>query len=147
MTYHRIPACQYFLRGNCTNDACRYPHVHVSPAAPVCRAFATLGFCAKGEACDKRHVHECPDHTNSGFCAKLQSGKCPLPHPERASTIRKMNERQAKLNDDAASDVSSDAEDVLSAMEDVDSENEDIVMGGNDDGHELPQQQDFVSLA
>ncbi|EMC93583.1 hypothetical protein BAUCODRAFT_133464 [Baudoinia panamericana UAMH 10762] len=150
MTYHRVPACQYFLRGNCTNDACRYPHVFVSPAAPVCRAFATLGFCVKGPDCDKRHVHECPDYANNGFCANRENGKCLLPHPDRASILRKAAERQAKISVDAESDISSEAggDHDNGEMQDVDSDAEDVFMTGSDENsHELTQQQDFVSLA
>src|ERR1700760_1502191 len=51
LSYHRVPACTHFLRGNCTKDACPYPHVHASSSAPVCRPFALLGFCSSGEDC------------------------------------------------------------------------------------------------
>lgn len=146
MTYHRVPACIYFLRGNCTNAACRYPHVQVSSAAPVCRAFATLGYCAKGTDCDKRHVVECPDYANRGFCANLENGRCTLPHPERAAVLRKAVERQAKIDSDLGSDLSSDEEDVTN-LEDVDSDQEDILMTGmGDDKHELSQQHDYVAF-
>ncbi|KAK3117921.1 hypothetical protein LTR53_000213 [Teratosphaeriaceae sp. CCFEE 6253] len=147
MTYHRVSACQFFIRGNCTNNACRYPHVLVSPAASVCRAFATLGFCAKGPDCDKRHVHECPDYANSGYCANRESGKCGLPHPERASTLRKAVKRQSKTGSEAESDISSDEEDKVESMDDIDSEAEDALMAGFDDElHELSQQHDFVGF-
>lgn len=145
MTYHRVPACAFFVRGNCTNSACRYPHIHVSPAAPVCRPFATIGFCAKGPDCDKRHVIECPDYANHGACANRESGKCQLPHPDRASILRKAAERQAKMAaKEPLDDLSSDDDDE-GAVEDVDSDIEDIVMGN--DSHELTQQQDFVAFS
>ncbi|KAK1822332.1 hypothetical protein LTR12_003272 [Friedmanniomyces endolithicus] len=147
MTYHRVSACQYFLRGNCTKSACRYPHLFVSPAAPVCRAFATLGFCAKGPDCDKRHVLECPDHANHGFCVAHAKGECSLPHPERASIIRKAAKRQSKTGSDAESDVSSVVEDKIDKMNDIDSDDEDaVVTGFGDDLHELSQQNDFVGF-
>ncbi|KAK1087500.1 hypothetical protein LTR48_002519 [Friedmanniomyces endolithicus] len=147
MTYHRVSACQYFLRGNCTKSACRYPHLFVSPAAPVCRAFATLGFCAKGPDCDKRHVLECPDHANHGFCAVHAKGKCSLPHPERASIIRKAAKRQSKTGSDAESDISSDAEDKIDEMDDIDSDDEDVILTGfSDNLHELSQQNDFIGF-
>ncbi|TKA29354.1 hypothetical protein B0A54_16862 [Friedmanniomyces endolithicus] len=147
MTYHRVSACQYFLRGNCTKIACRYPHLFVSPAAPVCRAFATLGFCAKGSDCDKRHVLECPDHANHGFCADHAKGECSLPHPERASIIRKAAKRQSKTGSDAESDVSSDPEDKIDEMDDIDSDDEDVIMTGfGDNLHELSQQNDFIGF-
>jgi len=147
MTYHRVPACIYFLRSNCTNAACRYPHVQVSSAAPVCRAFATLGYCVKGTDCDRRHVVECPDYANHGFCANLENGRCPLPHPERAAVLRKAVERQAKINSDLGSDLSSDDGDVTN-LEDVDSDEEDILMTGvGDNNHELSQQHDYVAFS
>ncbi|KAK3115729.1 hypothetical protein LTR53_004650 [Teratosphaeriaceae sp. CCFEE 6253] len=147
MTYHRVSACQFFIRGNCTNNACRYPHVLVSPAASVCRAFATLGFCAKGSDCDKRHVHECPDYANSGHCANRENGKCGLPHPERASTLRKAVKHQSKTGSEARSDVSSDEEDKVESMDDIDSGAEDALMTGFDhELHELSQQHDFVGF-
>ncbi|TKA71040.1 hypothetical protein B0A55_06325 [Friedmanniomyces simplex] len=147
MTYHRVSACQYFLRGNCTKTACRYPHLFVSPAAPVCRAFATLGFCAKGHDCDKRHVHECPDHANHGFCADHAKGKCTLPHPERASIIRKAAKRQSKTGSEAESDVSSNEEGKMDEMDDIDSDAEYAVMTGlGENLRELSQQHDYVGF-
>ncbi|KAF2857618.1 hypothetical protein K470DRAFT_260653 [Piedraia hortae CBS 480.64] len=95
MTYHRVPACTFFLRAMCTNEACRYPHVAVSPAAPVCRDFATTGYCARGADCDQRHVHECPDFANTGQCARNKAGRCPLPHPEHASVLRKAGKSES----------------------------------------------------
>lgn len=146
MTYHRVPACAFFLRGNCTNSACRYPHIHVSPAAPVCRAFAALGFCAKGPDCDKRHVVECPDYANHGKCANRENGRCTLPHPDRAAVLRKAAERQAKLLDDQDhSDLSSDAEE-RDDEEDIDSDME-IFVGEDGHSHELSQQDDFVKVS
>ncbi|KAI7407528.1 hypothetical protein KC332_g7860 [Hortaea werneckii] len=145
MTYHRVPACTFFLRGNCTNSACRYPHVNVSPAAPVCRSFATLGFCAKGPDCDKRHVVECPDYANHGFCADRDNGLCYLPHPDRAAILRKAAERQAKIEaSQDFSDLSSDDDGEPDESEDVDSDVE-IIVG--EDTHEVSQQQDFVKVA
>jgi len=147
ITYHRVPACTYFLRGNCIDDACRYPHVHVSPAASVCRPFATLGYCAKGADCDKSHVIECPDYANHGFCAKHESGKCLLPHIDHASVLRKAAGRQAKMSASASqdgSDLSSNAEEPDDA-EDVDSDMEMLEPDWN--SHELSQQQDFVGFS
>ncbi|KAI7280470.1 hypothetical protein KC345_g4739 [Hortaea werneckii] len=145
MTYHRVPACTFFLRGNCTNSACRYPHINVSPAAPVCRSFATLGFCAKGPDCDKRHVVECPDYANHGFCADRDNGLCYLPHPDRAAILRKAAERQAKIEaSQDFSDLSSDDNGEPDESEDVDSDVE-IIVG--EDTHELSQQHDFVKVA
>ncbi|KAK3722191.1 hypothetical protein LTR37_002624 [Vermiconidia calcicola] len=148
VSYSRVPACAYFLRGNCTNDACRYPHVHVSPTASVCRPFALLGYCPNAD-CEKRHVFECPDYANHGSCSNRS---CSLPHPDRASTLRKAAAKQAKIGSDNDSDLSSDEEDQQqdgAGFEDIDSdEAEDVMMGdANDGGHELSQQQDFISFS
>lgn len=149
-TYSRVPSCTHFLRGNCTNDACRYPHVNVSPTASVCRPFATLGYCAN-EHCDKRHVFECPDYANHGHCAKFAKGQCSLPHPDRASTLRKAAAKQAKTGSENESDMSSDEEDQENdpGFDDIDSDDaEDVIMGDDVDGsHELTQQQDFVAFS
>ena len=87
-TPERVPACVHFLRGKCSNDQCRYAHVRVNPSAPVCRAFATLGFCDKGATCTERHVFECPDYAGTGSC---NNKKCRLPHVDRAGQLRKMD--------------------------------------------------------
>ena len=150
LTYHRVPACTHFLRGNCVNDACRYPHIHVSLAALVCRSFATLGYCARGEECAKRHVSECPDYANHGYCEGRESGKCSLPHPDRASTLRKAAARSAKVGSENESDVSSDQDgsDGDVGFEDVDSdEAEDVIMGGDGYQHELTQQNDYIAFS
>ncbi|KAK3641888.1 hypothetical protein LTR56_000048 [Elasticomyces elasticus] len=147
MSYHRVSACHHFLRGNCTNTACRYPHVKVSPNALVCRAFATLGFCAKGPDCAKRHVVECPDYANNAFCAGHQSGKCKLPHPERASIIRKAVKRESRTGSEAESEYSSDEENQLDAIDDIDSDNDTVIMTGvDDDSHAMSQQFDYVGF-
>lgn len=148
LSYHRIPACTHFLRGNCTNDACRYPHIHVSPTAHVCRPFATLGYCEQGDQCSKRHVFECPDYANHGNC---ENKTCPLPHPDRASALRKAAAKQAKLGSEEESDMSSEEEeqDDDAGLEDIDSdEAEDVIMGDVDDNHhEVSQQQDYIAFS
>lgn len=145
-TPNRVPACTHFLRGNCTNPDCRYAHIHTSPTAPVCRAFATIGYCEKGAECAERHVNECPDYANTGVC---RNKKCRLPHVDTAGNLRKAAALKAgKAEEDQSSDLSSEEEDYEGIdSDDVDSDGmEDIVMG-HDDGHELSQQQDFVSFA
>lgn len=145
--YHRVPACTYFLRGNCTNSACRYAHVlDVHPSALVCRAFATLGYCNKGVECKRRHVFECPEYTNHGHCEARQKGLCTLPHVDRASTLRKAAKRQGNAGSEDDSDLSSDEDDQMNANESDDDSDLDINMGANDDSHELTQQQDYVSF-
>lgn len=150
-TYERVPACTHFLRGNCTKTACPYPHVNVSFDAPVCRHFATLGFCAKGVSCGDRHVFECPDYANDGHCANVEKGKCPLPHIDRAGILRKAAQRQAKISSPEESDISSDEEDTAEASKgamDSDSDSSvDIMMGLDDGSHELSQQRDYVAFA
>src|SRR5947209_19753759 len=36
---HVVPHCRHFQRGWCTNDNCRYTHVHVRKDAPLCKGF------------------------------------------------------------------------------------------------------------
>jgi len=149
-TYHRVPACTHFLRGNCTKEACLYPHVHVSPSAPVCRPFATLGYCDNGEDCPKRHVFECPDYSNRGFCANRENGKCQLAHPDHASVLRKAAARQARTASENESDVSSDEEMQIDdhGVDDIDSdEAEEVMMADGDDDHALTQQRDFIAFS
>ncbi|KAI9662147.1 MAG: hypothetical protein M1831_002843 [Alyxoria varia] len=153
-TPSRVPACHHFLRGNCTaEDACRYAHVRVSPAAPVCRAFAVLGYCDKGADCAERHVHECPDYANKQFC---RNKKCRLPHVDRAGQLRKSAaksandgeaaEAAASADDDGSSDVESDDEE-LGDSDDVDSDDmEDEVVLPDEDTRQLGEQRDFVQL-
>ena len=137
----------HFLRGRCSNPECRYAHVRVTPGAPVCRAFATLGYCDKGAECPDRHVHECPDYAGSGVCNKK---RCRLPHVDRAGQIRKNTAIKAESPDEDESDASSeeeeheqiDSDDVDS--DDLDEEPEFIEGVEGVDGGELSQQQDFV---
>jgi hypothetical protein len=122
----------------------------VTPGAPVCRDFATLGYCEKGDTCDQRHVHECPDYANSGVCNKK---RCRLPHVDRAGQIRKntaaANKADASNDEEEESDASSEEEEYDAIdSDDVDSdaiddeEPEYIIEGTDNDG--LLQQQDFV---
>jgi hypothetical protein len=155
LTYHRVPACTHFQRGNCTNNACRYPHVKFSPTAPVCRSFATLGYCAKGPDCDDRHVFECPDYASNGHCPNHEKGACALQHIDHAGALRKAARKQAKRGSADESDMSSDEENGeedeeargKEAIFDSDSDlDTDIEMGSDEDSHPLSQQQDFVSF-
>ena len=143
-TPERVPACLHFLRGNCTNVSCRYAHVHVNPSAPVCKAFATMGYCSMGAHCAERHVHECPDYTNTGIC---HNKKCHLPHIDRADQMKKhaannIDPRSALAEDDD-SDLVSD-EDGESFSGDIDSDGLEELMSRTDASHALSQQQDFV---
>lgn len=133
----------HFLRGRCSNPECRYAHVRVTPGAPVCRDFATLGYCDKGAECQDRHVHECPDYASSGVCNKK---RCRLPHVDRAGQIRK-NIAKAESPDENDSDASSEEEEHEQIdSDDVDSdeldEEPEFIEGG--DSSELSQQQDYI---
>lgn len=76
-----MPHCLHFPYCN-KGTACLYTHVHVSPAAKVCKDFVTLGWCERGLECKERHVWECPDFSESGKCSKRG---CKLPHVIRRS--------------------------------------------------------------
>ena len=97
---HRVPHCSHFPRCK-RGDACMYAHVHVADDAPVCREFATLGWCDKGERCDKRHVWECAEFALDGKCS---DPKCKLPHVLRrkpgAEDTASTDEHNADENDD-----------------------------------------------
>ncbi|KAJ5153780.1 uncharacterized protein N7500_009219 [Penicillium coprophilum] len=144
---HRSPTCMHFLRGRCANPECRYAHIRVTPGAPVCRAFATLGYCEKGDACEEKHVHECPDYANTGACNKK---RCQLPHVDRAGQIRKAAAAAASKADlgEDDSDPSSEEEnyDAIDS-DDIDSDafddSPEEIIEGVDSG-EMSQQQDFI---
>ncbi|KAH7060833.1 CCCH zinc finger protein [Macrophomina phaseolina] len=146
-TPNRVPACLHFLRGNCTNDNCRYAHIRVNPSGPVCHAFGALGYCEKGSDCTERHVFECPDYANHAVC---RNPKCRLPHVDRAGQIRKAAAAHTASAELGSPDLSSDDEYNEIDSDDVDSEDEiegDVIMQGADDhGPDLSQQQDFVSF-
>lgn len=156
-TAERVPACLHFLRGKCSNSTCRYAHVRVNPSAPVCKSFASLGYCSEGADCTNRHVHECPDYANTGTCRKK---RCGLPHIDRAGQIRKHaaqlaatnkpgNGSDATENDDG--DISSDDDDdgVSTDGEDIDSDDiaDDLIEGVDALGRQaLAEQHDFVGF-
>lgn len=145
----------HYLRGHCSNPECRYAHVRANPSAPVCRDFATLGYCAKGASCAERHIRECPDYANTGVCGQK---KCRLPHVDRAGQIKKhaanatgsKGQRNPGKSSDDSSDLSSDEGDFEEIdSEDVDSDglDEDMIDApDSDDAHALSQQQDFVKF-
>jgi len=96
-------------------------------------------------------VIECPDYSNHGQCAPRKKGTCPLPHVDRAHTLRKAAKRRAKTGSDDESDVSSNDEHQISDDEAVhydsdgpEEEDEQMILDG--DGQDLLQQQDFVSF-
>lgn len=141
-TPERTPACLHFVKGNCSKENCLYSHVRVSPAAPVCRAFALYGYCEKGASCSDRHVHECPDFSSKGVC---NIKGCRLPHKLKASVLRKSARAEDK-DEEESSDLSSDGDDEGDS-DDIDSD--DLEFLGMDDGTEdfdIPTQQDYVQL-
>ncbi|KAL2870079.1 CCCH zinc finger protein [Aspergillus lucknowensis] len=142
---NRSPACVHFLRGRCSNPECRYAHVRVTPGALVCRNFATLGYCEKGETCEERHVHECPDYANTGVCGKKS---CRLPHVDRAGQIRKnAAPKDDTSGNDGESDASSEEEEYDEiGSDDVDSDylSDDAELIEGEGSGEISQQQDFI---
>ncbi|KAL8699251.1 MAG: hypothetical protein Q9224_001499 [Gallowayella concinna] len=155
-TPERVPACIHFLRGKCSNLSCRYAHVRVKPSAPVCKDFASLGYCGKGADCSNRHIHECPDYANAGACRKR---KCDLPHVDRAGQIRKHAANSAdtrstvdgmetsQAND---SDLSSDEDDFADTDgDDIDSDdlNDEFIEGVDGSTQQgVVEQDDFLSI-
>lgn len=149
-TPERVPACLHFLRGKCSNPSCRYAHVRVNPSAPVCKDFATIGYCARGADCAERHVHECPNYANTGVCRKE---KCHLPHVDRAGQIKKYATNTSdpgpgsgKDGEDDDSDIVSDDEYDESNSDDVDSDGMEEMMDLSDEtaSHAVSEQKDFV---
>jgi hypothetical protein len=142
LTPQRTPSCLHFAKGSCSNPICRYTHVRVSPAAPVCRAFGIYGYCEKGSACEERHVHECPDFSNTGIC---NTKGCKLPHRHKASVMR----TNTAVAEDDNSDLSSDDEDEEIDSDDVDSDDLDEEFFGDEDAKpDLDSmQQDFVHFS
>ncbi|KAF8426308.1 hypothetical protein EV426DRAFT_632115 [Tirmania nivea] len=146
-TPHRVPACVHFLRGNCSNTNCRYAHIRVNPAAQICKAFATEGYCEKGGDCTERHVHECPEFDEKGVCTDK---KCKLPHIERAGRRRMAAAAAAaskpaistlaSSNDSTADESPNGAEDSDLSSEDegeaIDSDDVDSDVLSDDEGEE-----------
>jgi len=142
LTPQRTPTCLHFAKGNCSNPNCRYTHIRVSSTAPVCRDFGIYGYCDKGLNCEERHVHECPDFSNTGKCT---TKGCKLPHRHKASVMR-ANTGSAEEE----SDVSSDEDDEEIDSDDVDSDDLDGEFFGDEDGEpdvDIPMQQDYVHLS
>ncbi|KAK4243239.1 hypothetical protein C7999DRAFT_44907 [Corynascus novoguineensis] len=142
----RTPTCLHFARDSCTKPDCKYAHVKVSPAAPVCRDFGFYGYCEKGANCSDRHVFECPDFSNTGVC-KIKG--CKLPHRERASVLRKgaSGRDLSNMDDEEMEDISSDDDGESIDEDDVDSDEVDEFIGQDDDGGlDFAAQKDFIEL-
>jgi|SRR5690606_40224991 len=149
---HRVTACRFFLQGGCTNDKCLYTHIRVNPLAPVCREFATEGYCDKGEDCEKRHVHECPDFDESGSCERKG---CKLPHIERAGRRRaaaaaakkRENSEEGDGDDDMfSSDEEPDDEDDVDSDGLEDDEPEYIAPLSGTKNEDVQNNLDFIAL-
>jgi len=141
LTPERTPFCLHFAKGNCSNLSCHYAHVRVSPGALVCKPFATYGYCEKGSSCEQRHVHECPDFSNTGKCT---TKGCKLPHRHKASVMR-TNTGSAE---EESSDISSDEEEDAIDSDDVDSDDlEGEFLGENGEPDLDALQQDFVHFS
>ena len=142
----RTPTCLHFARDSCTKPDCKYAHVKVSPAAPVCRDFGFYGYCEKGAGCPDRHAVECPDFSNTGVC-KIKG--CKLPHRERASVLRRgaASRDAASMEDEEMEDVSSDEDGESIDSDDVDSDEVDEFIGQDESGGlDLSEQRDFIEL-
>ncbi|KAK0716992.1 hypothetical protein B0T26DRAFT_740578 [Lasiosphaeria miniovina] len=140
----RAPTCLHFVRDSCTKPHCRYAHVKVSPAAPVCQAFGLYGYCDKGASCPDRHAFECPDFSNTGVC---KSKGCKLPHRERASVLRRATNAREVSGNDEMEDVSSDDDGESVNSDDVDSDEVDEFIGQDETGGlEFSEQKDFIEL-
>jgi hypothetical protein len=145
-TPERTPACVHFARDSCTKPDCKYAHVKVSPAAPVCRDFGFYGYCAKGASCPDRHIFECPDFSNTGVC---KNKGCKLPHRERASVLRRGGGGRdlSGVEDDEMEDVSSDDDGESIDDNDVDSDEVDEFIGHDERGGlDFAEQKDFIEL-
>ncbi|KAM0463891.1 hypothetical protein ACHAO4_000615 [Trichoderma viride] len=136
LTPERVPNCLHFAKGQCSRPDCPFTHSKASPGAPVCAAFGFCGYCDKGADCTDRHVFECPDFSNTGFC---KTRGCKLLHRERASVLR----NQAKQRDEAQ-DVSSEDESVDS--DDVDSDEVAEFLEGDSDDSDFDNPKDYLPL-
>ncbi|KAI0844520.1 hypothetical protein F5Y00DRAFT_248573 [Daldinia vernicosa] len=140
ITEERTPLCVHFAKGNCYNTSCSYIHAAHSPTDPVCRSFGIYGYCEKGALCPDRHVFECPDFSNTGVC-KLKG--CKRLHIERASVLRKANNRASSED----TDVSSDDDDAAADSDDIDSDEvEEFVKNDGEEDLDFVQQRDYIGF-
>ncbi|GJN89363.1 hypothetical protein Rhopal_002343-T1 [Rhodotorula paludigena] len=115
---HRSPHCVHFP--SCTRGAaCPYAHVVVSAHAPVCRDFVELGWCDRGDECDKRHVRECWRFAETGRC---DVKGCREPHVLRRSHD---GDHDAEKDDDEEEGEEEDGEFADAADEDETDDNDD----------------------
>ena len=122
----------------------------------VCRKFSVFGYCSNGALCDQRHVHECPDWSNTGSC---HSKRCRLPHVDRAGQIRRQTANHVDVHTEIVNDTveNSDGNDLSSEGEkineieddDVDSEGlvDDVYINmPASSNHGLHDQDDFIQF-
>lgn len=92
----------------------------------------------------ERHVHECPDFSNTGVC---NTKGCKLPHKHKASIIRKNATRGDQPEEDGSSDLSSDEDEDEIDSDDVDSDDMDEeFFGDGSKDSDVSMQNDFIGL-
>lgn len=75
------PLCRHFQTGRCRAGVdCRFAHIKLASDAKVCRDFAGLGWCDRGDACLQKHYRICPKEDEKGSCG---SPKCRFPHSKK----------------------------------------------------------------
>lgn len=144
LTAERVPTCLHYLKGNCANPNCPYAHPDLAPGTLICRAFGVYGYCEKGASCPERHAFECPDFSNTGKC---NTKGCKLLHRERASVLRRSNQREnsadANTTDPPREDGSPKSDN--SGGGNVD-EAEGLDEAGKTDDTDFKTQRDFISF-
>jgi len=153
-TAHNTPPCNFFSRGMCTNESCRYAHVKVSKDAPVCYQFGELGYCDKGSKCPDYHAYECPSFSNTGQCS---AKKCRLRHIAMARGNSKSgnpvssgeshavsDDKEQTYLDEKAKSGNGEGADRDEEMTDVDVEDSDKYMAHR--VNSLSSQEDFIPL-
>ncbi|KAF2199636.1 hypothetical protein GQ43DRAFT_442309, partial [Delitschia confertaspora ATCC 74209] len=148
-TPHNTPPCNFFLRGFCNKEDCKFAHVKVSKDAPVCYAFGELGYCEKGSACPDLHAFECPYYSNTGACPRRN---CRLPHialsrnrsqsePDKGSQPRKIASDGRPGNSDIDMELSEDQDNFPKDNGDYDEKVYDAMKP-----YDLSSQDDYVPL-
>jgi len=140
LTPERTPHCHHFQKGSCNKEDCPFPHVRISPTAPVCSNFPVYGYCEVGANCPNKHVFECPDFSNTGKCS---NSHCKLPHVHNAANMRRQAEAKGE-----ESDISSDEDEQMFDSDDIDSdEAEEFFKAEDGDGEtDFAEQKDFVAM-
>ncbi|KAK3829679.1 MAG: hypothetical protein J3R72DRAFT_405655 [Linnemannia gamsii] len=139
---HTVPACVHFQRAACNKDDCVYAHVRTNPQAPICRPFATEGWCEAGINCKDRHVWVCPDFGTEEGCKK----KCGLPHLPNGG-IRVKNDQEMEEDEEEEEDVSSDGMESAEDDNGDDDEGEDKVnLNDHDEVEEEMNEEDEYNM-